>query len=88
MLSEISRKILFVDDEPNVLKAFRRQCRKQLEIYTAAGGEEGMEMVRNQGPFAVAVSDLRMEGMDGLTFLRQVHKLSPDIIYISSFKSL
>ena len=34
----MGNKILFVDDEPNVLRAYTRQLRKQFHIETALGG--------------------------------------------------
>ena len=40
MSVEISRKILFVDDEKNVLNGFKRQFRKKFDIETALGGEK------------------------------------------------
>lgn len=73
-------KILFVDDEPNLLAGIQRQMRKHFAIDTALGGEEGLEKVRNRGPFSVIVSDLRMPGMDGIQFLSRVRKLSPDTV--------
>ena len=76
----MTEKILFVDDEPNVLSAFQRQLRKQFAIATAPGGAEGLDAVRNQGPFAVIVSDLRMPRMDGIEFLSRVHSIAPDTV--------
>ena len=73
-------KVLFVDDEPNLLAGIQRQLRKQFMIETALGGEQGLEAVRRQGPYSVVVSDLRMPGMDGIQFLSQVRKTSPDTV--------
>jgi response regulator RpfG family c-di-GMP phosphodiesterase len=73
-------KILFVDDEPNLLAGIQRQLRKHFAIETALGGEQGLEAVREQGPFSVVVSDLRMPGMDGIQFLSRVRKASPDTV--------
>src|SRR5260221_2261200 len=73
----VSEKILFVDDDANILEAYRRQLRKQFTIETALGGEEGLEAARSQGPFAVVVSDLRMPGMDGIQFLSSARLASP-----------
>ncbi len=72
--------ILFVDDEENILAAFRRQLRKQFSLETAKSGQEGLEMLRTNGPFAVVVADLRMPGMDGIQFLTRVKEISPDTI--------
>ena len=67
-------KILFVDDDPNILAAFQRQLRKDFSVHTALGGEEGLRAVSARDPFAVIVSDLRMPGMDGIQFLSRVRQ--------------
>jgi len=76
----MSANVLFVDDEPNVLDGIRRQLRKKLEIETATSGEEGLQKIREAGPFAVVVSDMRMPGMNGSSFLKEVRKMSPDSV--------
>ena len=43
-------KILFVDDDPNILAGYQRQLRKVLDIETALGGEQGLEVVSVKGP--------------------------------------
>jgi DNA-binding NarL/FixJ family response regulator len=40
----------------------------------------GLEILKNKGPFAVVVSDMRMPGMDGATFLARVRVESPDSV--------
>ncbi|MGA2936020.1 MAG: HD domain-containing phosphohydrolase [Syntrophobacteraceae bacterium] len=75
-------KILFVDDDPNILAAFHRQLRKYFPVHTAMGGEEGLRAVVEQDPFAVIVSDLRMPGMDGIQFLSRVREIAPDSVRI------
>lgn len=82
MSVEVSRKILFVDDEKNVLNGFKRRFHKKFDVETVLGGEKALELMAQSGPFAVVVSDLRMEGMDGLTFLRQVRTVSPGSVCV------
>ncbi|MHC5061038.1 MAG: ATP-binding protein [Planctomycetota bacterium] len=82
MSVEISRKILFVDDEQNILDGFNRRFRKKFEIETALGGKKALDLMNRCGPFAVVVSDLRMADIDGLTLLRQVQKLSPETVCV------
>jgi response regulator RpfG family c-di-GMP phosphodiesterase len=77
----VTSRILCVDDEPNVLLAFRRQLR-QFDIETAVGPEEGLKALQTAGPFAVVVSDLRMPVMDGVQFLTRVKQQSPSSIRI------
>ena len=76
----MSRRILLVDDDLNILQGFRRQLRKRFEIETAPGGKVGLEAVVKGGPFAVIVSDMQMPEMDGIQFLDTVHQLAPDSV--------
>jgi DNA-binding NtrC family response regulator len=76
-LMSMDPKILFVDDDSNVLDAYKRQLRKQFLVETALGAEEGLNAIASQGPFAVVVSDLRMPGMDGNQFLARVRDIAP-----------
>jgi serine phosphatase RsbU (regulator of sigma subunit) len=78
----LSDKILFVDDDVNLLAAFRRQLRKQFQIETAEGGREGLELVKANGPYAVIVSDFRMPIMDGIEFLSRVREIAPETVRI------
>ncbi len=74
----MDERILFVDDDTNILDGYKRQLRKQFLIETAEGAEKGLDAVKNRGPFAVIVSDLKMPGMDGNNFLSQIKKISPE----------
>jgi response regulator RpfG family c-di-GMP phosphodiesterase len=78
----LNEKILFVDDESNILDTFRRGLRKRFTLDTAPGGLEGLAMLHEQGPFAVVVSDLKMPKMDGIQFLSQVRDISPTTVRI------
>lgn len=81
-MSEISGKILFVDDEANVLAALVRQLRKRFDIATAHGGRAGLDAIHRDGPFAVVVSDYSMPEMNGVEFLTEVRKLAPDVVSV------
>ena len=73
-------KILFVDDDANLLDSYRRQLRKKFRLTTAQGGQEALEQLKQNGTFAVVVSDMRMPGMDGIQVLTEVRKRSPDSV--------
>jgi response regulator RpfG family c-di-GMP phosphodiesterase len=75
-------RVLFVDDDPNILAGFQRQLRKTFAVETALGGEQGLEMLSERGPFSVIVSDLRMPVMDGIQFLSRVRQAAPDSVRI------
>ena len=77
----MTEKVLFVDDEPNILMAFRRQLRTKFDIEIANSGREALDLLSN-GLFSVIVSDLRMPVMDGIHFLTQAKAISPDSVRI------
>jgi response regulator RpfG family c-di-GMP phosphodiesterase len=78
----MTEKILFVDDEPHVLQSIQRQLRKRFELQTAAGGEEALRVLKQDGPFAIIVSDMRMPGMNGVELLAKVKDAYPDMVRI------
>ncbi|RLB44109.1 MAG: histidine kinase [Deltaproteobacteria bacterium] len=78
----MDEKILFVDDEQNILDAIRRQLRKRFNVNTALGPQEGIKAINERGPYAVVVSDLRMPQMDGIEFLRLAREMAPDTVRI------
>ncbi|MBN1844700.1 MAG: response regulator [Sedimentisphaerales bacterium] len=73
-------KILFVDDDENLLNSYKRQLRKQFQLETANGPQRALELTKDNGPFAVIVSDMRMPGMNGIEFLGRVRELYPDSV--------
>ncbi len=66
----LRRTALVVDDEPDSSLLIVHQLREfGLEVLTAASGEEGLEIAREQKPDLVTV-DLMMPGMSGWEFIR------------------
>ena len=78
----IPEKILFVDDEPDLLSSFKRQFRKKAQIYTATGGQEALDVMAVESEFAVSVSDMRMPNMSGAEFLEKAKFIFPFSISI------
>jgi CheY-like chemotaxis protein len=73
-------KILFVDDEPAVLDGYKRILKREFDISTVAGGEQALAAIRENGPYSVVISDMRMPGMSGAQFLARVRQTAPDTI--------
>lgn len=76
----MNAKILIVDDDKNLLDSMRRGLCRRYALTLAPGPNEGLKVVREQGPFAVVLSDLRMPGMDGVRFLEKVRENSPTTV--------
>ncbi len=76
---QVSR-ILIVDDEVKLVKKLKKLLKKDgFEIETAGNGKEALQVIDKSKPFDVIISDIRMEEMDGLTFLKQVHQDGIDV---------
>ncbi|HKI32876.1 MAG TPA: response regulator [Gemmataceae bacterium] len=78
------RRVLFVDDEPNVLEGLRRMLRPlrhEWEMAFASGGPEALELL-DRAAFDVVVTDMRMPGMDGAQLLAQVRGRHPNLVRI------
>lgn len=81
-MTEALARVLCVDDEPNLLLALQRSLHELVDVTTAGSGQEGLEILRTQDPFAVVVSDMRMPGMGGAEFLARAREASPDAVRI------
>jgi HD-like signal output (HDOD) protein/ActR/RegA family two-component response regulator len=77
-------KILFVDDEPNVLEGLQRMLRsmrREWEMAFAGGAAEALEALA-AARFDVVVTDMRMPGMDGAELLHRVMREHPHLVRI------
>ncbi len=70
--------ILCVDDEPHVLSSLKLHLMRKYHVLTATSGAEGIRLLRAHPEVAVVMSDMRMPGMDGATFLHAARSLAPD----------
>ncbi len=78
----MNAKVLFVDDEPDVLGGYRRSVKHDFKLETANSGETALAQIRDHGPYAVVVSDMQMPEMNGLQLLAKVRQLSPQTIRV------
>jgi CheY-like chemotaxis protein len=77
-------RLIFVDDEVEVLDALRNLLRRQRhdwELAFASGAEQALELLQAEPVFGV-VTDLRMPGMDGAALLEQVRLAQPGTVRI------
>lgn len=77
-------RILFVDDEPNVLDGLRRSLRafhQAWDMRFATGGAAALVALA-AAPANVVVTDMRMPGMEGDALLAEVLRLHPRAVRI------
>ncbi|MEM7448793.1 MAG: EAL domain-containing protein [Myxococcota bacterium] len=86
----IRGKVLLVDDEPALLRSYRRTLEQ--EGFVVETAEDGLSAVRcfQSGSFHAVVSDISMPGMDGMQLLREVrqHDLDVPVVLITGAPSV
>ncbi|WP_207260933.1 response regulator [Desulfovibrio sp. Huiquan2017] len=78
-------RLLFVDDETNVLAALRRMLRNKRDHWdmTLVNSSQAALEAQEKAPFDVIVSDIKMPGMDGAELLTRVKDTYPGTIRIA-----
>jgi len=78
------KRLVFVDDEPNILQGLKRMLRGQRDAWDMAfvrGGVEALARMAEQS-VDVVVTDMRMPGMDGAQLLSEVMRRHPEVIRV------
>jgi response regulator RpfG family c-di-GMP phosphodiesterase len=81
-MSKINEKVLVVDDDPEILKTYKKQFSAVVDIQTAEEPWLALEIIKRSGPFAVLVSDFKLPGMNGLELIAEAEKIAPDTVKI------
>jgi DNA-binding NarL/FixJ family response regulator len=83
-MSNAAAKILFVDDEANLLQGLKRMLRRQRNEWDMTFVDSGAKALAafETNPFDVIVSDMRMPEMDGAELLNEVSQRHPGTIRI------
>lgn len=78
----MKERILFVDDEPMVLKGLQRSLRKMRDAWDmtfTSSAQEALAILDNN-PMDVIISDMKMPEMDGTQLLAEVKQRHPHIV--------
>ena len=79
----MSRSILIVDDEQDMLQLLKRSLEPELncQAQTATSGEQALQLLA-AGVFDLVLADIKMPGMDGLRLLELIKKDSPQLTVV------
>lgn len=84
MAEAVRKSILLVDDDADVLVSLRRLVERTMpdaRFFSAESPKDAL-LILEREKIDVVVSDFRMPGMDGIEFLEQAKRRSPDLLTI------
>ena len=85
-MNDEHRRILVVDDEPQITRVLRTTLSSQgYDVRVANDGEMALELMKNWTPH-VLVTDLAMPNLDGVGLCRQVRQISQVPIIVLSVR--
>ncbi|SMO41101.1 DNA-binding transcriptional response regulator, NtrC family, contains REC, AAA-type ATPase, and a Fis-type DNA-binding domains [Balnearium lithotrophicum] len=83
-------KVLVVEDDKTQLSLISEILRDfGFQVYSASNAEKGLQIINRENP-CVVVTDVRLPGMDGLSFMRKIKSEFSDVevIVITAFSSI
>lgn len=86
---DMRQRVLVVDDEEGIRDLLSRTlAMADYDVDTSSDGVSALESIRNDG-YKLVIADLRMPGMDGLTLIREVKQINPQlpIIIITGYST-
>lgn len=78
----MSITVLFVDDEPLILRSIKRDFSCEFDLSVAYSAAEAQALLGGVRQFDVVVTDVRMPGMNGLDFIELVAPRNPDSAFV------
>lgn len=77
--SQEKRRLLLVDDEEIALRNLQYFFTEQgYSVQVAGNGNKAIQLVEQEPPFDVLITDLKMDEMDGLALIEHVAEISPE----------
>jgi DNA-binding NtrC family response regulator len=81
MSSRIIPKLLIVEDEKNTREGIARALKLDYHIEMAENAETGIELL-NRERFDIVLTDVKMPGMDGVSFVKKAREIDPALLCI------
>ncbi len=73
-------RLLFVDDEANILRSYKRAFGKEHEVLTVTGGNEALAAMAERADFDLVICDLSMPAMSGMQLYQIVSQRYPGLV--------
>jgi DNA-binding response OmpR family regulator len=71
------RRVLAVEDDPDLLRLIRRELEAAgFEVWACASAEEALDLISRRGLPHLALMDIILPGLDGLSLARNLHEWS------------
>jgi len=88
-MSEPKRRILIVDDEPDILWSLSLLLERDYDVTTAEDGKTALQALAD-GPYHAVILDLMMPGMDGAALKREMDTRGFDVpvVIVSAFSDV
>jgi CheY-like chemotaxis protein len=80
MTAPVRPRILVVDDEEAILETMAFTFEDDYEVLTSSDARRALEILAEQAPVAVVLTDQRMPSMSGVEFLREVWRRHPSTV--------
>ncbi len=72
--------LLLIDDEESILLGLGKYLKKEgYRVSTASSGEEGIKKFK-ESYFDLIITDIMMDGLDGIEVLKQAKEIRPDVL--------
>lgn len=73
-------RVLIVDDEPTLVRAYRRLLSKSHQVVGAFGGDEALAILARDDDFDLILCDLMMPRVDGAAVYRHLSRWQPHLV--------
>ncbi len=70
-------RLLFVDDEANILRSYKRAFGRAHEVITVTSGKDALEAIDQRADFDLVICDLSMPAMSGMQLFQIVKESNP-----------
>lgn len=72
-------RVLVIDDEPMMLRSYKRTLQRSFEVVTCESGRDALERLATNRDFRVVLCDMTMPDIDGQRFYERLESVAPEL---------